>query len=130
MKAVPGVLAAHPRGGHDGAVMFDAHCGIPPATLIQLASAIKAYDVLFIEEPAVPGNIEVFKRLKQSINIPLAVGEQQTRPVSADSDRQVTGTKKRNPLEASRNPATQGKQGRKTKARAGEEPLLAPWKPE
>ncbi|MBM3459283.1 MAG: hypothetical protein FJX77_12205, partial [Armatimonadetes bacterium] len=28
-----------------------------------------------IEEPAVPGNIEVFKRLKQSIDIPLATGE-------------------------------------------------------
>src|SRR4029079_14057240 len=33
------------------------------------------YDVLFIEEPAVPGNIEVFKRLKQQIHIPLATGE-------------------------------------------------------
>ncbi len=31
--------------------------------------------MLFIEEPAVPGNIEVFKRLKQQIAIPLATGE-------------------------------------------------------
>ena len=37
--------------------------------------AIKPYDVLFIEEPAVPGNIEVFKRLKEQIRIPLATGE-------------------------------------------------------
>ena len=55
--------------------MFDAHCAVPPATLIQLAAALKPYDVLFIEEPAVPGNIEVFKRLKQHISIPLATGE-------------------------------------------------------
>jgi len=55
--------------------MFDAHCAIPPATLIQLAGAIQPYDVLFIEEVAVPGNIEVFKRLKAAINIPLATGE-------------------------------------------------------
>ena len=55
--------------------MFDAHCAVPPATLIQLAAAIKPYDVLFIEEPAVPGNIEVFKRLKEQIRIPLATGE-------------------------------------------------------
>lgn len=55
--------------------MFDAHCAVPPATLIQLASALKPYDLLFIEEPAVPGNIEVFKRLKAAINIPLATGE-------------------------------------------------------
>src|SRR5262249_4258436 len=61
--------------GPDGALMFDAHCAIPPPALIQLAAAIRAYDVLFIEEPAVPGNIEVFKRLKEQIPIPLASGE-------------------------------------------------------
>ena len=55
--------------------MFDAHCAVPPAMLIQFASAIEPYDLLFIEEPAVPGNIEVFKRLKQHIHIPLATGE-------------------------------------------------------
>jgi len=43
--------------------------------LIQFAAAIKAYDVLWIEEPAVPGNVEVIKRLKAAINIPLATGE-------------------------------------------------------
>ena len=59
--------------------MFDAHCAVPPPMLIQLAAAIKPYDVLFIEEPAVPGNIEVFKRLKQQIDIPLATGERDAR---------------------------------------------------
>ena len=61
--------------GPDGAVMFDAHCAVPPPMLLQLAAAIEPYDVMFIEEPAVPGNIEVFKRLKQSIRVPLATGE-------------------------------------------------------
>jgi galactonate dehydratase len=69
------IKEARERVGPDGAVMFDAHCAVPPAALIQLAAAVKAYDVLFIEEPAVPGNIEVFKRLKQAIPIPLATGE-------------------------------------------------------
>jgi galactonate dehydratase len=55
--------------------MFDAHCAIPPPALIQFAAAIQPYDVLFIEEPAVAGNIEVFKRLKEQIRIPLATGE-------------------------------------------------------
>ena len=55
--------------------MFDAHCAVPPPMLIQFAQAIKPYDVLFIEEPAVPGNISVFKRLKEAIHIPLATGE-------------------------------------------------------
>ena len=69
------VEAARKKVGPDGAVMFDAHCAVPPATLIQFAAAIQPYDVLFIEEPAVPGNIEVFKRLKEQIRIPLATGE-------------------------------------------------------
>jgi galactonate dehydratase len=72
---VNNVKNARKQVGPDGAVMFDAHCSIPPPALIQFASAIKAYDVLFIEEPAVPGNIEVFKRLKEQIPIPLAAGE-------------------------------------------------------
>ncbi|MDA1014474.1 MAG: mandelate racemase/muconate lactonizing enzyme family protein [Planctomycetota bacterium] len=67
---------ARKRVGPTGIVMFDAHCAMPPPFLIQFATAIKPYDVLYIEEPAVPGNMEVFKRLKQHISIPLAVGEQ------------------------------------------------------
>jgi galactonate dehydratase len=69
------VADARKRVGPEGSVMFDAHSAVPPPMLIQFAAAIKPYDVLWIEEPAVPGNIEVFKRLKQSINIPLATGE-------------------------------------------------------
>lgn len=74
-RIVASIKEARDQVGPAGAVMFDAHSAVPPATLIQLASAMKAYDVLFIEEPAVPGNIEVFKRLKEQIAIPLAAGE-------------------------------------------------------
>ncbi|MFO0803846.1 MAG: mandelate racemase/muconate lactonizing enzyme family protein [Gemmataceae bacterium] len=74
-RMVKAIAAAREKVGPDGAVMFDAHSAVPPVTLIQLAAALKPFDVLFIEEPAVPGNIEVFKRLKQSIAIPLAAGE-------------------------------------------------------
>src|SRR5437667_142862 len=63
------------RLGPTGTIMFDAHCAIPPPMLLQFAAAIQPYDVLWIEEPAVPGNIEVFKRLKQQIPIPFATGE-------------------------------------------------------
>jgi galactonate dehydratase len=61
--------------GPDGAVMFDAHCSMPPPMLMQFAAAIEPYDVMWIEEPAVPGNIEVFKKLRQVIKVPLATGE-------------------------------------------------------
>jgi galactonate dehydratase len=74
-KIVGIIKAAREQVGPAGAVMFDAHCAIPPATLIQIANSLKPSDLLFIEEPAVPGNIEVFKRLKEKIAIPLAAGE-------------------------------------------------------
>lgn len=74
-RLVRSVKESRDRVGPDGTVMFDAHCAVPPAMLIQLASAIAPYDILFLEEPAVPGNIEVFKRLKQHIKIPMATGE-------------------------------------------------------
>lgn len=74
-RVVNVIKAARKTVGPDGAVMFDAHCALPPATIIQVAAAIEPYDVLFIEEPAVPGNIEVFKRLKEQVRIPLAAGE-------------------------------------------------------
>jgi galactonate dehydratase len=63
------------RVGPDGAVMFDAHCAMPPPLLIQFCAAIEPYDVMWIEEPVVPGNIEAFVRLKQHIRQPIATGE-------------------------------------------------------
>lgn len=74
-RMVAAIKKARDRVGPDGAVMFDAHCAVPPATLIQLAAALESDDVLFLEEVAVPGNIEIFRRLKEQIRIPLAVGE-------------------------------------------------------
>ncbi len=74
-RLVNGVVEARKKVGPDGAVIFDAHCAVPPPLLIQFAAAIQPYDVMFIEEPAVPGNIEVFKRLKAAIKVPLGTGE-------------------------------------------------------
>ncbi|HXX95427.1 MAG TPA: mandelate racemase/muconate lactonizing enzyme family protein [Planctomycetota bacterium] len=74
-RLVKMVEEARKRVGPDGSVMFDAHCAVPPPLLIQFCNAIQSQDVLWIEEPAVPGNIEVFKRLKEQIRIPIATGE-------------------------------------------------------
>lgn len=74
-RMVNAIKTAREKVGPDGAVMFDAHSAVPAATLIQLAAKLQPYDVLFIEEPGVPGNIEEFKRIKEQIKIPLATGE-------------------------------------------------------
>jgi len=65
------------RLGPDGALMFDAHSAIPPAMLIQFANALEPQDLLFIEEPAVPGNLDVFKRIKAQVRVPIATGERE-----------------------------------------------------
>jgi L-alanine-DL-glutamate epimerase-like enolase superfamily enzyme len=93
-RLVAMVQQARQRVGPDGSVMFDAHCAIPPALLIQLAAAIQPFDILFLEEVAVPGNIEVFKRLKEQIRIPLATGE---RPDDVGHDPLFAGTVYRHP---------------------------------
>ena len=74
-QMVETVRQARERLGEKGTVMFDAHSAVPPATLIQFAAKIEPYEILFLEEPAVTGNIDVFKRLKEKIRIPLAAGE-------------------------------------------------------
>lgn len=69
------VRQAREKVGPQGTVMFDAHSSVPPATLKQFAAAITPYDVRFIEEPAVPGNMEVFRQIRAAIKVPLATGE-------------------------------------------------------
>ena len=72
---VKNVEESRKRLGPDGLIMFDAHCAVPPPLLIQFCNALQSYDVMWIEEPVVPGNIEAFVRLKQQIRIPIATGE-------------------------------------------------------
>ncbi|MFC1692603.1 mandelate racemase/muconate lactonizing enzyme family protein [Candidatus Latescibacterota bacterium] len=74
-RIVNRVKAAREKLGPEGALMFDVHCCMPPPILIQFAAAIEPYDIWWLEEPVPYGNIEVFKRLKEQIRIPLATGE-------------------------------------------------------
>jgi len=61
--------------GPDGAVMFDAHSCLPPPILQQFAGQLQSDDLLFLEESWLPGNIEVMKKIRQSVSVPLATGE-------------------------------------------------------
>ena len=75
MGLVKGIENLRREKGPGYAIMFDAHSSIPPAMLLQFAAAVEPYNILWLEEPACPGNIEVFKRLKEQIRIPIALGE-------------------------------------------------------
>lgn len=69
------VNKARQEVGPDGAVMFDAHSCLPPPIVKQFARCLKGDDLLFLEEAWVPGNIEVMKKIRESVAVPLATGE-------------------------------------------------------
>ena len=69
------VREAREKVGRDGAVMFDAHSCLPPPIVKQFASHLNAEDLLFLEEAWVPGNIEVMRKIRESVSVPLATGE-------------------------------------------------------
>ena len=61
--------------GSAGVVMFDAHSKMPPPISRQVGGHLKSDDLLFWEEGWVPGNIEVMRRVREAIPVPLATGE-------------------------------------------------------
>ena len=69
------VRDARGKVGSDGAVMFDAHSCLPPPIVKQFASYLQPDDLLFLEEAWVPGNIEVMRKIRESVPVPLATGE-------------------------------------------------------
>ena len=74
-RLVREVHRAREKVGPDGAVMFDAHSCLPPPIVAQFASHLEADDLLFLEEAWVPGNIEVMRKVRESVSVPLATGE-------------------------------------------------------
>src|SRR5205814_3983798 len=72
-KMVEAVRAARQKVGPDGSVMFDAHSAVPPATVIQFANAVQPYDLLFLEEPAVPGDRKSTRLNSSHLGISYAV---------------------------------------------------------
>jgi len=69
------VKQARERVGPDGAVMFDAHSCLPPPILQQFARHLESDSLLFLEESWVPGNIEVMRKIRNAVTVPLATGE-------------------------------------------------------
>jgi len=69
-------LAAMRDGvGPDVGIIMENHCITDGNTAIQFARIAEEYDVMLMEEPAVPTNIEVFNKIASYTSIPLATGE-------------------------------------------------------
>ncbi|OHV82725.1 mandelate racemase/muconate lactonizing enzyme family protein [Rhizobium sp. LCM 4573] len=63
--------------GDDMDIAIDLH-GPPwltPADAARLARALEPYDLLWVEEPLAPENIEGYRRIRDAAHVPLAAGE-------------------------------------------------------
>ncbi|HEX3351137.1 MAG TPA: mandelate racemase/muconate lactonizing enzyme family protein [Acetobacteraceae bacterium] len=66
--------------GPDADIMCDLH-GPPwltPRDAARLARALEPYDLLFLEDPIPPENLDGYERIRDSADVPLAAGERMT----------------------------------------------------
>lgn len=61
--------------GWQTALMVDANHAYNTATALRLARELEEYEILWLEEPVVPENIEGYVELRQKTSIPIAGGE-------------------------------------------------------
>lgn len=67
--------AAREAVGPDVHLMVDCHGRLSPANAIRLCDALADYDLLFIEEPVPPENVEALKEVSRRSPVPIATGE-------------------------------------------------------
>ncbi|MDC7228477.1 MAG: mandelate racemase/muconate lactonizing enzyme family protein [Spirochaetales bacterium] len=61
--------------GDDINMMIDANHGYNASTAIKIGRAVEKFDITWYEEPVPPEDLEGYKEVKASLNIPIAGGE-------------------------------------------------------
>jgi galactonate dehydratase len=61
--------------GPDVDLLIDVHHRFTPMENVQLARGVEPYDLLFIEDPLPPDNLQSYQLLRAKIDVPLATGE-------------------------------------------------------
>jgi galactonate dehydratase len=67
--------AAREAVGPEIHLMVDCHGRLSAANAIRLCEALRDYDLLFIEEPTPPENVEALKQVSSRSSVPIAAGE-------------------------------------------------------
>jgi galactonate dehydratase len=67
--------AAREAVGPDVHLMVDCHGRLSAANAIRLCEALAEYDLLFIEEPVPPENVEALREVSRRSSVPIAAGE-------------------------------------------------------
>ncbi len=73
--AVDRVRAVRGAVGPDIDLMLDMSGELTPDAIIRLARRFEEFDILFVEEPVDPFDLEGMQRVRESVKIPVAAGE-------------------------------------------------------
>lgn len=74
-RAVRTVAAIRDAVGPDVELMLDLSAGLTPDDTIRFCRAVEPYNITYVEEPAVPGDIGALEKIARGIPQRIAVGE-------------------------------------------------------
>jgi galactonate dehydratase len=74
-RAVAMVAAVRDAVGPDVDIMCDMSAELTPDAIIQVGRALEPFDLLFLEEPVDPFDVDALKMVSDKLDIPIAVGE-------------------------------------------------------
>ncbi len=69
------ITAIRQAVGPDVEVLIDAHGNFSVPTAIDLARRLEPYHITWFEEPVPPDSLEALRHVKESVNVPICVGE-------------------------------------------------------
>ena len=74
-NGVETIAAIREAVGPDIEVLIDCHGNFNVPTAIKLARKLEPYDIGWFEEPVQPNSIDALRHVKESVNVPICVGE-------------------------------------------------------
>jgi galactonate dehydratase len=74
-NGVETIAAIRQAVGPDVELMVDAHGNFSVPTAIDLARRLEPYHLTWFEEPVPPDSLEALRHVKESVNVPICVGE-------------------------------------------------------
>ncbi len=72
---VMAVAAVREHVGKDVTLMVDANCGYDVKTALKIGKELEKYNITWFEEPISPADYEGYRRLSESLDVPIAAGE-------------------------------------------------------
>ncbi len=74
-NGVETIAAIREAVGPDVEVLIDCHGNFNVPTAIKLARRLEPYDIGWFEEPVQPDSIDALRHVRESVNVPICVGE-------------------------------------------------------